>query len=99
MATFAFMFAATASHGVFDAFTTGGLGVAFFWPFSPTRYFAPVRMIQVAPLTVARLLSHRGAVVLASELLWVWLPCTVFVVVLAFSRWRMRAPAAHPWAP
>jgi inner membrane protein len=99
MATFAFLFAATASHGVLDAFTNGGLGVAFFWPFSPTRYFAPIRMIQVAPLTAARLLSHRGAVVLASELLWVGLPCAVLGVVLAISRRRMRAPAARPRVP
>jgi inner membrane protein len=93
------LFAATASHGVLDALTNGGLGVAFLSPFSPTRYFAPVRMIQVAPLAAARLLSHRGTVVLASELLWVWLPCTVLGAALAFSRRRMSAPAAHPWAP
>ncbi len=98
-ATFAFLFAATASHSVLDAFTNGGLGVAFFWPFSPTRYSAPVRMIQVAPLTAARLLSRRGAVVLASELLWVWLPCAVLGAALAISRRRMRAPAARPWVP
>ncbi len=99
MATFAFLFAATASHGVLDAFTNGGLGVAFLWPFSPTRYFAPVRMIQVAPLTAARLLSPRGGVVLVSELLWVWLPCAVFGVALAISRRRTRAPAARPSVP
>jgi inner membrane protein len=98
-ATFAFLFAATASHGVLDAFTNGGLGVAFFWPFSPTRYFALVRMIQVAPLAAARLLSPRGFVVLASELLWVWLPCAVFGAALVFSRKWMRVPAARPWTP
>ena len=93
MATFAFLFAATVSHGVLDAFTNGGLGVAFLWPFSPTRYFAPIRMIQVAPLTVARVLSHRGAVVLASELVWVWLPCAVLCVALALMRRQVEMSA------
>lgn len=34
-----FLFLATASHGVLDAMTNGGLGVAFFAPFDNTRYF------------------------------------------------------------
>jgi inner membrane protein len=29
---FAFLFASMASHGALDAFTDGGLGVAFLWP-------------------------------------------------------------------
>ena len=45
-----FTFLATASHGVLDAFTTGGLGVAFLWPWSPARFFAPVRGIRVSPM-------------------------------------------------
>src|SRR4029453_14715428 len=32
---FAFLFASMASHGALDAFTDGGLGVAFLWPWSP----------------------------------------------------------------
>src|SRR5262249_20927721 len=39
----------TASHGFFDAMTTGGLGVAFFAPFDNTRYFFPYRPIPVSP--------------------------------------------------
>ena len=35
----AFFFVATASHGVLDAMTTGGFGVALFAPFSDARYF------------------------------------------------------------
>src|SRR5262245_35684785 len=38
---FLLLFAATASHGVLDAFTNGGLGVAFLAPFDGTRYFFP----------------------------------------------------------
>jgi inner membrane protein len=39
MAAFIFIFVATASHGLLDMFTNGGLGVALFWPFTDTRYF------------------------------------------------------------
>ena len=35
----AMAFVTMVSHGVLDALTTGGLGVAFFWPFSQQRYF------------------------------------------------------------
>src|SRR5262245_28620395 len=45
-----FLFACTASHGILDAATDGGLGVAFFSPFSNERYFWPWRPIRVAPI-------------------------------------------------
>ena len=70
----AFFFAVTASHGVLDAFTNGGLGVAFFAPFSVTRYFFPWNPIEVSPLTVKEFFSQWGGAVVKSELLWVWLP-------------------------
>ena len=38
---FLYFFLCTASHGVLDAMTNGGLGVAFFSPFDTTRYFFP----------------------------------------------------------
>jgi inner membrane protein len=43
---FVFLFLAAASHGILDAFTNGGLGIAFLWPFTPERYFAPVQVIE-----------------------------------------------------
>src|SRR5262249_6401189 len=43
-------FIATASHGLLDSMTDGGLGVAFFAPFSDTRYFMPWRPIAVSPI-------------------------------------------------
>jgi inner membrane protein len=72
---FWFLLLAAVSHGVLDAFTTGGRGVAVFWPWSAARHFVPLQVIEVAPLALSRLLSPRGAAVLGSELLWVWLPC------------------------
>ena len=50
----------TASHGFFDAMTDGGLGIAFFAPFTNTRYFLPWRPIPVAPLSLEGLLNPRG---------------------------------------
>jgi inner membrane protein len=72
-----FLFLAAASHGILDAFTNGGLGIAFLWPFTPERYFAPVQVIQVAPIGISRFLSPRGVSVLISEIIWVWIPCII----------------------
>ena len=71
-----YFFLALASHGLLDALTDGGLGVAFFAPFDAQRYFFPVRPIQVSPLDIQRFLHGQGASVMLNELYWVWLPCS-----------------------
>lgn len=68
------LFLATASHGLLDALTDGGLGVALLAPFDKTRYFFPFRPIEVSPIGIGRFFSKRGLTVMGSELLWVWLP-------------------------
>ncbi len=73
-----FLFFATASHGILDAFTNGGLGVGFFAPFSNRRYFFPLRPIQVSPIDASRFFSAEGWAVLRSELRWVWAPSVLF---------------------
>jgi inner membrane protein len=78
----------TASHGVLDAFTDGGLGVAFLFP-SGERWFAPWRPIAVAPLSLAGFASGWGAAVLASEALWIGAP----LAALAAARLWLRARA------
>jgi len=86
-----FFFLATASHGVLDAFTNGGLGVAFFAPFDDRRFFFPAHPIQVSSVDPLRFFSQRGLAVLKSELLWVWAPAAAFAGgVLALRRrpWR-----------
>ncbi len=60
--------AVVASHGLLDALTDGGLGVALLWPASHARYFAPWRPIPVAPIG-ARMLSARGLHVVLVEAL------------------------------
>lgn len=88
IATFAFLFIATVSHGILDSFTNGGLGIAFFWPWSADRFFAPFQVIEVSPLSASRFFSPRGVAVLTSEILWVWLPCAVVGTLLAVVRIR-----------
>ena len=81
----AFFAAATASHGLLDALTDGGLGVAFFAPFVARRYFFPWRPIEVSPIG-AGFFSVRGVVVFENELVWVWLPSAALVVAV----WGVR---------
>jgi len=69
----AYFFIVTASHGVLDAMTNGGLGVAFFSPFSNERYFFPWRPIEVSPLGVGSFVYH-AAEVIVSEIKWIWIP-------------------------
>ena len=81
-----YLFLATASHGFLDAMTDGGLGVAFFAPFSNKRYFLPWTPVQVAPIGLFRFFSMRGLSVFLSELLWIWIP----TALLATSIWILR---------
>jgi inner membrane protein len=79
---FWFLFLAAASHGILDAFTNGGLGIAFLWPLTPERFFAPIQVIQVSPIGISRFLSPRGVSVLISEMIWVWIPCVIIRIGL-----------------
>lgn len=88
---FPFLFLAMASHGLLDACTTGGLGIALLWPFSAQRCFAPVRMIRVSPIGLSRFVSRNGLAVLASEAAWIWLPCALAAGVLAWRRTRVSS--------
>lgn len=91
----AILFLATALHGLLDAFTDGGEGIMLLWPFSQARIFWPVRPILVAPLSVSGFFTARGLLVFESELLWVWLPTAVFVLIAEATRraaGRLRNP-------
>jgi inner membrane protein len=74
---FAYLSACGISHGLYDALTSGGLGVAFFSPFDNGRYFLPWRPIVVSPISVSGFFTRRALEILWSELLWVILPWTV----------------------
>jgi inner membrane protein len=87
-----FLFVATASHGLLDAMTNGGIGVAFFAPFDAGRYYLPWRPIVVSPLGLRPFLSARGVAVLASEAAWVWLPALIFATTAYVLTRPRRAP-------
>ena len=81
-----YFFLCTASHGLLDAMTDGGLGVAFFAPFHNDRYFAPFRPIVVSPLEPYKFFSRRALGILRSEFVWVVLPSLGFAVLV--QMWR-----------
>ncbi len=77
---FIFFFLLSASHGILDAFTNGGLGIALLSPFDNTRYFFPWTPIMVSPIGMKAFFSKWGLAVIKSEVLWVWLPSFLIVV-------------------
>ena len=93
-----YFFLATASHGILDAMTDGGLGVAFFAPFDNRRYFLPWTPIRVSPIGVTRFFTQRGLAILQTELLWIWFPSALLVAVAWLLRRRgsaSRTSSAH----
>jgi inner membrane protein len=86
MGLFLYFFLCTLSHGVPDAMTNGGLGVAFFSPFDTTRYFFPVRPVLVSPIGVSEFFGEYGVRILASEAIWIWLPSGVVFLMLRVAQ-------------
>jgi inner membrane protein len=86
LAVFGFLFLCGASHGLFDAMTDGGLGVAFFAPFDERRYFLPWRPVRVSPIGLGGFFDRRGIAILRSEIVWIWLPC----LLLGALAWTAR---------
>jgi inner membrane protein len=83
-------FAAMASHGVLDALTNGGQGIAFFAPFSDARWHFPWQPIRVSPIGVGAFFTVDGLRVLQNELVSVWLPSALIVVVARLIRRRSQ---------
>ena len=92
LALFAFFFAATASHAVLDAMVDGTLGVAFFAPFTPARFFLPWRPIVSSPIGLA-FFSPAGGTTIVNEFVWVWIPSLV-VILAPWLRNRFLARGA-----
>ena len=90
-----FFFLATSSHGVLDAMTNGGLGVAFFAPFVNTRYFFPFRPIAVSPLEPHLFFTRWGLTVLMTEFIWVGIPALLAIIGAVAIRQRGREPLPH----
>lgn len=87
-----YFFLVTISHALLDMLTDGGLGVGLLSPFSNERYFFPFRPVEVSPISLRQFFGEWGLAVILSELLWVWLPTALVVlVVLILRRARGRA--------
>lgn len=91
LTVWAYLSLCTASHGVLDALTNGGRGVAFFAPFENSRYFFPWRPILVAPLGASNFFSAWGWEVVKNELLYLWVPAGIFVGIRRMLT-RVRRP-------
>ena len=76
--------------------TTGGLGVAFFSPFSQSRYFLPWRSILVSPIGVEPFFSRYGLRVLWSEVVWIWIPSAVLALLGVVGRVALRSSLRTP---
>jgi inner membrane protein len=80
-----FFFFCTLSHGLLDAMTSGGLGVAFFSPFNNERYFLPWRPIQVSPIGAAKFFGERGLRVIKSEAIWIGIPSSLYILAVKIA--------------
>ena len=87
---FLYFFILAASHGILDAFTNGGNGIALLSPITNERYFSPWTPIEVSPLSIRAFLSQRGLTVLISELLWIWVPSIIIIIFLKIIGGRRR---------
>lgn len=85
-AVFFVSFVSMLSHGILDACTNGGLGVAFFWPVTDERYFLPWREIVVSPISVSRFFTERGLRVISSEIIYIWVPCLLIGGLIYLGR-------------
>ena len=81
----------TASHGLLDAMTDGGLGIAFFSPLDTARYFLPWTPVRVSPIGIGAFFSRWGRVVLLSEIGYIWIP--VFLATVVWRKLRARRNA------
>ncbi len=85
-AVWLYLFLSMASHGVTDALTNGGLGIAFLAPFNNERYFFAWRPLEVSTLNIRYFFEGQGASVLASELIWLWPACLTLLLTGYFAK-------------
>lgn len=81
-----YFFLLTASHGLLDTLTNGGLGIALLSPFSNHRFFFWNTPINVSPIGLKTFLTRRSLLVLKSEIVYVWLPFIGVTMLIWFGR-------------
>lgn len=95
MGIFGYLFLCMASHGVLDAMTNGGLGVTFFSPFDTERYFFSWRPVLVSPISLGEFFHEYGLRVLASEVIWIWLPSLMAYLLIRLMSASLRPPPSR----
>jgi len=80
----------TASHGIFDAMTNGGLGIALYAPFDNGRYFFAWTPVEVTRVGIHNLLSLKGFRILVSEGIYILMPILTVSFILGLGRRRKR---------
>ncbi len=88
------LFAAATSHGLLDACTLGGVGVAAFHPFSQARYVCVWQPIRVSPIPLSGRLWIRFLGALWTEAVWIGLPAILLLTATRAARWT-RPVADH----
>ena len=77
-----FLFLLGSSHGLLDALTDGGLGIALLAPFNNRRFFFPWTPIPVAPIGLSASFSEWGIAVILWEATHILAPaCAVLAAV------------------
>ncbi len=74
------------SHGILDAFTDAGLGVGFLIPMDNDRYFFPWRPLETSPVSISAFFNGPAKKILLNEMLWVWLPVFMIIVLVGIFR-------------
>jgi len=81
-----YLFLATASHGMLDALTAGGGGVAFFAPIVNERFLFPWQPILISPMNPKKFFTARGLAIIRNEIGWVWTPSLIFAAIMSLTR-------------
>lgn len=80
---------AGASHGLLDCLTTYGTGVALLAPFSWERFSAPWH--PIGAIGGGRMsIPVRLSALMGNEVMWVWLPASLILLVYLYRRHRSR---------
>jgi len=90
---------AAVSHGILDALTSGGVGVALFMPFSETRWACLWQPGKVAPLPLGREHTWHFLHSLWTELFWIGFPALVLAAWSRLARKARLAPTLSEAVP
>jgi inner membrane protein len=94
----AFLFGASASHGLLDAATAGDIGVALFAPITNARFAFPFKLVPSCPMGLDEYLGRFGMLTFANEVLYVVIPLALVVSLLDKAAPRVRlAVIAMAW--